>query len=125
MGILWWEGIPLAGKAIAVRIGDVQVLAETVPVAGSELTSGKADKAAEHVLGAFERAQAAIVEVASSTVATVRDAAKRGARPDRMEVEFGVKFTVSGDVVIAGASAEASLLVRLTYERAGHDDDAE
>lgn len=115
----------MAGRAIEVRVGDALVLVETVPVAGSEFTSGKADKAAEHVLGAFERAQATIVQVAASTVDTVKAAAKRGAHPDRLEVEFGLKFTVSGDVLVAGASGEAGLLVRLVYERGGRSEAAE
>jgi hypothetical protein len=104
---------------IKVRVGDMQIQFETVPMPGTEPTSSKADTAAEHALGAFERAQSAIAEIASSTVQTIEQSAKCGARPDRLELEFGVKFSAHGDVVVAGVAGEAGLLVRLVYERNG------
>jgi hypothetical protein len=38
------------------------------------------------------------------------------ARPDRVEVEFGLKFSVSGGVIMAGVAGEASLKVTLGYD---------
>jgi hypothetical protein len=37
--------------------------------------------------------------------------------PDEMQVEFGLSFTVKGDLVIVGSTGEASLKVTLTYDR--------
>ena len=37
-------------------------------------------------------------------------------RPDRVDVEFGLKFTASGGVIMAGVSGEASLTVTLGYD---------
>lgn len=88
---------------------------ETVAVAGSEPTSRAAD-AAGAVLDAFARAQEAIVELAASTAATVEEARKRMARPDHLEVEFGLKISATGNVIVAGASGEATLRVKLTYD---------
>jgi hypothetical protein len=105
----------LAGRTIPVRIGDIEVSVETTTVAGSEPTSRTSD-AADRVTDAFDRAKATILEVAGSTVDLIQQAAARGARPDHMEVEFGLKFTVTGNVIVAGATGEATLVVRLTYD---------
>jgi hypothetical protein len=102
---------------IPVRVGDVELLVETVPVAGSEPTSRVSDAAAE-VADAFSRAQQAIVELAASTAATVGEVGRRGARPDHLEVEFGLKISAKGSVIVAGASGEATLRVKLTYDAA-------
>jgi hypothetical protein len=64
-------------------------------VAGTEPTSGKAAKAAESVRDAFSLAQETIIEVAESTAEMI-DRAGTAVRPDRVEVESGLKFTVSG-----------------------------
>ena len=106
----------MAGRAIPVRVGAVELLIETTPVAGSEPTS-RIDAAVDRVGGAFSRAQAAIVEIASSTVETLEKAAVRAARPDQVEVEFGLKFSAKGDVIVAGAAGEATLKVTLVYRR--------
>jgi hypothetical protein len=97
-------------------VGAVEVLVETTPVAGTEPTS-RVDSAVEHVGGAFDRAQAALLEIAAATVESVRQAAARAARPDQLEIEFGLKFSAKGDVIIAGAAGEATLNVKLTYQK--------
>ena len=104
-----------AGRLIPVRVGDIEIEVEAVPVAGTEATSGRAEKAAESVLEAFGRAQDAIIEVAKSTAQMIEKAGA-AARPDRVEVEFGLKFSVSGTVIMAGVAGEASLKVTLGYD---------
>ncbi len=64
---------------------------------------------------AFSRAQDAIVEVARSTAQMIEKAGA-AARPDRVEVEFGLKFSASGGVIMAGVAGEASLKVTLGYD---------
>jgi hypothetical protein len=116
-------GVGLAvGDTIEVRVGQTRLLVETIPASGSELTSGRLIRASEHVLEAFERAQGAIVEVASSAVQVIERAEARAVRPDRMEIEFGVGFSAQGDVVVAAVEGHASLLVRLVYERSDQED---
>jgi hypothetical protein len=107
----------MAVGVIPVVVGDVEVLVETVPVAGTEPTSRISD-AVDGVTDVFSRLQQVILELASSTAATIGAAAERGARPDRLEVEFGLKISAKGNVVVAGASAEATVNVRLSYEAA-------
>jgi Trypsin-co-occurring domain 1 len=104
----------MAGRLVPLRIGEVEVLVEATSLPGSEPTSG-IDRASESVVNAYEKAQATIVEVASSTVDTMGRLARRSARPHQIEVEFGLRFAANGNVIVAGASADATLLVRLTY----------
>jgi hypothetical protein len=109
-------GDVVVGRAIPVRVGDVEVLVETVPPVGSEPTS-RVDAAVDRLGEAFVRAQNAIVEIATSTVETIRKTTARAARPDQLEVEFGLKFSAKGDVIVAGAAGEATLRVKIVYDR--------
>jgi hypothetical protein len=104
-----------AGRLIPVRVGDIEIEVETVLVAGTEPTLGRPARAAGSVLEAFGRAQDAIIEVAKSTAQMIEKAGA-AARPDRVEVEFGLKFSASGTVIMAGVSGEASLKVTLGYD---------
>lgn len=106
----------MIGREIPVRVGDVEVLVETTPLAGSEPTS-RVDAAVDRVGEAFIRAQNAIVEIATSTVEIIQKTTARAARPDQLEVEFGLKFSAKGDVIVAGAAGEATLRVKIVYER--------
>jgi Trypsin-co-occurring domain 1 len=103
------------GRLIPVLVGDVEIEVETVPVAGTEATSSRAARAAGNVAEAFSRAQDVIAEVARSTAEMIEKAA---ARPERVEVEFGLRFSASGTVVMAGVAGEASLRVTLCYDTA-------
>jgi len=102
-------------RLIPVRVGDVVIEVEAVPVAGTEPTSGMASRAAGNVMEAFGKAQDAIVEVAKST-AQVIERAGAAARPDRVEVEFGLKLSASGGVIMAGVAGEATLKVTMGYD---------
>ncbi|GAB1340590.1 hypothetical protein ACE1SV_71800 [Streptomyces sp. E-15] len=110
----------MVGVTLPVRVGEIELLVETVPVAGTQATSAasRVTDAVGQARDAFARAQSAIVEVATSTMQVIEEAGRRAARPDAMEVEFGLKFSANGNVIMAGASGEATLAVRLTYNRA-------
>lgn len=101
-------------QTVPVRVGDVEVLLEVVAMAGSQQTSA-AGRAADYVAGAFERAQSAVEEIAVSTAGTVGRIARRVGSPELVEVEFGVKVSAKGDVIVAGSAAEASLKVKIVY----------
>lgn len=104
-------------KTVPVRLGDVEVLVETSPVAGPEPTSATSD-AAERVLDVFVSARDTIVELAGSMSDVIAQTATRGVRPDQLEVEFGLKVSAKGNIIVAGASGEATLRVKLTYDAA-------
>ena len=108
-------GVVAANQLIPVRVGDIQIEVETVPVAGTEPTLGRPARAAGSVLEAFGRAQDAIIEVAKSTAQMIEKAGA-ASRPDRVDVEFGLKFSASGTVIMAGVAGEASLKVTLGYD---------
>jgi Trypsin-co-occurring domain 1 len=104
-----------ASRLIPVRVGDIEIEVEAVAVAGTEATSGRAERAAGSVLGSFGRAQDAIIEVAKSTAEMI-ERAGAAVRPDRVDVELGLKFSASGTVIMAGMAGEASLKVTLGYD---------
>lgn len=104
------------GQLLPVRVGDIELLVETVRVTGTEPTAGRVQRVAEQAGEAFTRAQEAIVEVAISTARMIEQAATRAARPDRVKVEFGLSFSATGGIVMANASAAANLRVTLTYD---------
>ncbi|MGW2700950.1 CU044_2847 family protein [Streptomyces sp. NPDC001340] len=118
------------GMYIPVDVGGVQVLVEATDVRlpGSEPTATRPGNLAGRVQDAFEQAQSTIVEIATSTAAALGQAG-RAARPDALEVEFGVKFSAKGDIIVAGASGEVTLKVKLTYDgrrdQAAGDGDAD
>lgn len=101
---------------ISVQVDGVELQVEAVPIAGSEQTSAL-DRAQDAVAEAFDRAQDAIVAIGSSTVATIDRLRRRAVGPEEVQVKFGLKFTAKGNVIVAGASGEATLEVLLTYRR--------
>jgi tetrahydromethanopterin S-methyltransferase subunit F len=94
----------------------MELLVETVIIPGTEETGSFSQRAAEWTGEAFTRAQEAIAEVAKSTVETINNLTQLAARPDHLEIEFGLSFSGTGGIVLAGASAEATLKVTLAYD---------
>jgi hypothetical protein len=113
----------MQGGVIATEVGGVPVLVETVVVAGFEQTARP--KGVEKLQDMFTRAEAVIEQLALSAVQIGERVAAQSARPDEVEIQFGLKFSATGDIVIASAGAEASLGVKIVYrDRAtaeGHD----
>jgi Trypsin-co-occurring domain 1 len=105
------------GQLKQARIGDVDLLIETVPVAGDEQTSGRAEEAIERVSAAFDRGQDTIVAIATKLAGTVTELGVRSVRPDHVQVEFGLSFSATGNVIVAGSTVEATLKVSITYDR--------
>jgi hypothetical protein len=103
-------------RLIPVRVDGVEIEVEAVVAAGTEATAGgRVAKAAGEVADAFSRAEDAIAAVARSTAGMIERSGP-AARPDRVEVEFGLKFSASGGVIMAGVAGEASLRVTLGYD---------
>lgn len=105
-------------RLIPVSVGDVEIAVETILVAGAEPAAKAAgDKAQGEVSEAFVHAQEAITQIARSTAAMI---ARTGpaARPDQVEVEFGLGFSATGGVILAKAASDASLRVTLIYDPA-------
>ncbi|MGP3915194.1 CU044_2847 family protein [Nonomuraea sp. 10N515B] len=105
----------MASQVVPMRFGGVEVLVQTVPVAGTERASRVGD-AGQRVLDAFEEARAVIVAAANSTVEVIGRLGNQAARPTVVEVEFGLGFSAKGNVIVASASGDATLKVKLTYD---------
>lgn len=105
----------MAGHAELMRFGDVELLVQTVPVAGLEPTSA-VGKAADQVVDVLERVRSAVRAVAVSVAGVIEDVnAARVVRPDQVAVELGLGFTAKGNVILVGGEATASLKITLTY----------
>lgn len=104
----------MTNRLLPVRVGEVELLVESVLVPGSEPTSRTGD-AARQVVDTFDQARDALVEVATRMAQAVGRLRDRAAAPEEVEIEFGLKFSAQGNVIVAGASGEASLVVRMTY----------
>jgi hypothetical protein len=100
---------------IPARVGEVDLLVETVLVAGTEPTS-TLGQVGGRIVDAFDAARAAIVAVASSTADVVETLGQCARRPEKLEVEFGLSFTARGNVIVAGGEAGAALRVKVIYD---------
>jgi hypothetical protein len=101
-----------AATVVPVRFGGVDLLVEATQVrlVGDEETS-----AASRVADAYERAEAAVLGVASSVAGTIGKLVKEGRRPSGVEVEFGLSVSLEGTVMVVKGTSEANLSVKLTY----------
>jgi hypothetical protein len=100
---------------IPIRIGDVNVLVAAVRPDGWEQTSAL-DHARERVIDGFAKAEDAMVEIASRMASTINRMAERSVAPERLDLEFGLTFTLEGNVIVGSASGEASLKVTVSYD---------
>ncbi len=105
----------MAGRVTPMKFAGLDVLVETVTLPGSQATS-TVDRATERALDAFDSAREVIVAAASATLETINAMGERAARPNHVEIEFGIAITAKADIVIAGASANAALKVKLVYD---------
>lgn len=105
----------MTGRVVPVRVGDVDLLVTTVPVAGTEPTSGRAEDVSRRVTEAFDAVQGAVVEIAGRVAGSVQELAARGRCPETVSVEFGLSFSASGQLVVASSGVEASLRVTVSY----------
>jgi hypothetical protein len=115
-------GSAVANRFIPARVGDVEVLIETTPVPGTEPTGVRGrqppKEGAENVADVFSKAQATILSIATTTAAVLEKASRAAVHPETLAVEFGLRFSTEGHIIVAKATAEASLKVTLTYARA-------
>lgn len=98
-------------------VDGVDVLVETIPVDGTEYTSGRLDDAVDKMSAAFDRSQQVITAMASNVARAVGDLGHRGIHPDQVSIEFGLSFSAEGKIIIAGATVEAALKVNIVYDR--------
>jgi NTP-dependent ternary system trypsin peptidase co-occuring protein len=105
--------VDAAHMVVPMRFAGVDLLVQATPVAvvGSEPTS-----AAGRVVDAYQRAEAAVIGVASSVAGTIGRLVEQGRRPSQVQVEFGLSVSLEGDIVVVKGTTEATLAVTLTYD---------
>jgi hypothetical protein len=108
----------MSGRLLPIRVGGVELLVEVTPMAGSEQTSRLSD-ASGRVVDAYQQAQEAIIALSGSVADTVSRLGQQAVRPDRVQVEFGLQFTASGNVFVASTSGQATLQVSVGYDSSG------
>jgi len=92
---------------------DVRV--SVISVSGTQNTSS-ADRLRDRAVDALEQAQLAIEAVARSATHTINRLKAASTSPSNVEIELGLAFTAQGNVVVAGAGIEASIVVHLSYD---------
>jgi hypothetical protein len=99
---------------IPTEFAGVTLLVEAVSVPGSEPTSRR--EIMDRVQDMFVRAQNVIENIAITTAELKNSLARKSREPDHLEIEFGISFGAQGQIVLAGASAAASLKIRIVYD---------
>ncbi|MFB4304375.1 CU044_2847 family protein [Actinomadura sp. NTSP31] len=108
------------------EIHGIPLLVEALPESGAEPTSR--GRPIDQVQDMFGRAQEVIWQLALSAVEIREKLTVHARPPDQIELQFGIKFTAKGNIVLAGAGVESSLAVKVIY---GHrpadegDDDSD
>jgi hypothetical protein len=95
-----------SGREVFVEVSDEPAKEGLEPV------SRRGDKAAELAAETFSQALGTIEEVAEEIHAAL---SRMVVKPRQVSVELGVKFTVSGGVIIAQGGAEANLKLTLGW----------
>jgi Trypsin-co-occurring domain 1 len=98
-----------------LKFGEVEVQVVTVKTAGSEQTSAisKAKDATTDLFGHAQFVIEAFADQVGGTIAKIRNTI---GSPDEVQVELGLSFSASGNVLIASSTGEASIRVTFTYK---------
>jgi signal transduction histidine kinase len=82
------------------------------------------EKVAERSEEAFENAMQTIKTVATRAITAVKEI-NYSDRPDEIEVDFGLKLTASGGVLISNVGVETQINVKLKWQRKQEDEEKE
>lgn len=111
---LWYDtghtGL-MTTRLVPVELDGETVWIEAIVPPGTEPTSS----AAEKVLTAFDAAETVMTDLAVRVVDAMRQMSEKSARPDQIEVEFGLSVSTTGGIIVASGTVEATLKVKLTY----------
>ncbi|MEU8813841.1 CU044_2847 family protein [Actinoplanes sp. NPDC048796] len=108
----------MRGPLIATEIDGIPLLIEVAAVSGNEPTSVNR---LNHLTDVLENANAVVERMAVAAARTAQRVTRRVGSPEQVEVQFGIKFSTQGTVILASANAEASLNVKVIYGRGPTD----
>ena len=100
-------------QTIATEVNGTTIYIETEPNYGVEQTSA-AEKAIEQVGSALEGAKTVIGSVANELSEYILSLDNK-ITPDSFALEFGIKFSAEGSVIVSKVGAEATIKVTMTY----------
>ncbi len=99
--------------------GGTVFIEEAEPDAGSGFErTGVADQAMERATDSMEQLSSHLADTIAAVGVNLAKAKDKMAalRPDKMEVELGLKLSASGSVIVAKTAAEAHLKVKFVWE---------
>ena len=97
---------------IVVNIDGTEVVFEVEPQYGSQETS--ASDTIQKVEDVFDRACDTVRVISSGMIKSIKNMGQE-MMPDSFEVEFGIKFRVDGSIIVASASSETTLKIKMVY----------
>lgn len=100
-------------ELIPVQLDEVTVFIESSRSYGSEETSA-VDKVAGRIEDSFDTAQTAIVAMAEKFITSV-NGMREATKPDELAVEFAIKFSAEGNVVVTKIGGEATFKITMKY----------
>ncbi|NMG21061.1 CU044_2847 family protein [Brasilonema bromeliae] len=93
---------------------ETTILVEFAPSAGMKQVSLTSEDLAKKSSEALDKAMATIRQMAQKTMVTIDTLTNK---PTEVQLEFGIKLNTEAGAIIAKTSGEASLKVKLTWER--------
>ncbi|MDI6098812.1 CU044_2847 family protein [Actinoplanes sp. NEAU-A12] len=109
---------------LPAEINGVEVLVEVTKSAGSEPTSGF-QRSAEKISDLLDRAQIVIEAIANSISETGQRIAQQASQANQIEIQFGLKFSAQGKIIIGASTAEGSLAVKMIFAQQPRTDSDE
>lgn len=102
-------------SAILVPIDGEPIWVEVEPQSqyGSQPTTS-AEKVMKQTKEMFDHAQTTIALVSSKLARSIKNM-DQALAPETFELEFGLKFSAEGTVMLASATAECALKVKMSY----------
>jgi len=109
---------------IPTEVDGMPIWVEAVVEPGEEPTAfGR--KIGERLPEIFAHAKIAIAYLSREALEAARDVAKEVASPEQIEIQFGLKFSTQGSIIIAGSTLESSLSVKIIYSKSAISADRE
>lgn len=106
--------------AASIEADDAQILVEFSQAPGLRQVSITPENIAQKSAEAVDKAMDMIRQMANRGMIAIDTLANK---PTQVEMQFGVKFNAETGAIIAKTAAEASLTVKLTWERKDNLDD--
>lgn len=108
------EAGAVAAPPIALPDGERAIGRGTAfaPLTDEERPIGRGESTADEAARDFSKSISGIGTVAQAVMAKLTDMAQK---PAEVNLEFGLKFKVDGNVVVASLSAEANYVVKMTW----------